>query len=310
MIRTQLIQYLMIFLSVIFSLSAIGASLKNPSENISTCNGNDTIEMYNKLTQKIEKNFSADLLFNLGKIAMCLDKEEQESLMYFQKASDAGHIPATFIISLSYYIDYLIPDIFKLDDSTNNLIIRNSIKYAKKAAYMIEALPHYPEGATNETSLIESTLYVSHRISVMLPLLYLQKYLNTMRAPTNNEKTSDNTLDILNKIQLTATKCLEKPALDIWKEKKDIVFQMQQNQCNMLLEFVTTVHPLEQQRIKISKACTVPVSECTEHQELYDEIESLVFDTGGRILEIEEKELPFMLWSNSAIYYDDWTDDT
>ncbi len=301
-VNTQLIKCLMIFLGFAFSLNAVGMSLKNPLENLSNCESSDTVKKYDELNQKIAKNFNTDLVFSLGKTTACLGKK-QESLTYFQKASDLGHIPATFVTSIFYYMEYI--RILIYDHHIDNLNFSNSLKYMERAMQMIEDLPNYPEGTTNNTPLIEPILYVSHRISVGLPLFYIDWYANTIINLTNNNEevlydATVDTLGILNKIQQNAAKCLEKPALNSWKERKEIIYQAQQVECNALSSFIVAVYPLEQQRIEVSKTCTVPLNECSEHQELFKEIIQLVSDIGQTIQHIEFQVLP-PTWLSSKI---------
>ena len=289
-IRTQLIKYLMTFLSFMFSLNVIGESVDIVG-NLFKCNSNDTSEKYDILKQEIEKNFSADLIFSLGKTAACIGKK-QESTIYLQKAADLGNIPAISTVGLSYYKKYWKNR--TSDDRANNLNFYKGLLYIERAVQMIEALPEHPKSSTNETSLIEPTPYISHHMLIGLPIFHFEGYISTLMDIINNKEMIlyNNTLDILNKMQQTAAKCLGQPALDAWKERKEIIFQAQQAQCNAILSVTAELHHLEQQRIKIGKTCTVPLGSCDEHLELFNEIMKLVYGTMQTVIYIEYQVLP------------------
>ena len=275
------IKHLIILFGFLFSLNGFA------TQSVLFCNsGIHTEQRYKNLhtlTQTDPEIASFPyVLYKLAEIALCLGEEkEAEGLYYLKKAADADHIAANYLLA-SYYEGSRT---FNLSKITSNMEdINKAIQYSEKSIQMIEATSDYPEGTTRDMPNIESYSYVSYTVSIQLPLLYLSKYkivLNDIIDGKIDETGMfyklfyNETLDILNNIRQIAIKCLARPALDAWKEKKEIIYADQQLKCTTFLKFAEAAYPLEQQRIQINRNCSTATKRCLEHQEIINEIYQL-----------------------------------
>ncbi len=255
----QLIKRLTILLSFLSSYNALAVNYTL------SCNNNHTWEKYHSLHQQIKESSDIDSIYHLAKVSFCLEKEE-EGITYLQKAADANHIVANFLLGIYHRNNHS----FNPKNMTTDLENWNqNIHYFTKAIQIIESLPNYPKNTTDETLFRESKNHISYHIFSSLPDLYFTKYSLII---DNNKKYTNDTLGILNKVSEAATQCLKRPALPIWQKNKENVYKKQQMKCNTLLRAVKTIYPLEQQRIKISQTCAEPFKECTEHNEILNKI--------------------------------------
>ena len=237
--------------------------------DVLVCNSSHTLERYNTLHDLIKNDSDVSLVYNLAKTALCLGKKN-EGMSHLQKASDSGHIVATFLLGVYYEKNRS----FNSSEVTNGFEnLNNAIHYYRKAAQIIESLSRYPKGATADMEYIESTSYTSYYIFRNLPAQYFEGYAIAIENITKGEGESyTDTLEVLDNIRLTSIMCLERPSLSVWKKKKDIIYQAQQIKCEALLRFAEAVYPLEQQRVQIAQNCPVPLSKCSEHKELLSRI--------------------------------------
>ena len=201
-----------------------------------------------------------------------------------QRASNYGHIAATALLGFYYENNQT----FDSSELTNNMEdLNEAIHYLTKATQMIESTLNYPEGSTDDMVYIESKSYTSYNVFKQLPILYFNGYGMALGNITNGKKEEvfyDDTLDVLNKMRQTAMQCLVRPALSVWKEKREIIYKAKQIICDAILKFTESVYPLEEQRIQADHNCTAPVSECAKHQEIFDNIVQLARKT---VLQIE-----------------------
>ena len=267
---------LLFLLNSIFSLSAIAAG------DLLGCNSSHTLERYNHLHKMIAERVDIvsdiDLVYNLAKVSLCLEKKD-EGMSHLQRASNNGHIVATYLLGVYYTYNQTFHSSEKAKDLEN---INKAIHYYTNGVQMIEATSDYPRGSTDDMVYIESQSYTSYWLFTYLPILYFKGYFNTIKN-VSNEKTAeifyDDTLEVLTKMDEAATRCLARPALDAWKEKRKVIYAALQIECGALLNFAETAYLLEQQRIEADQNCTVPLSKCTEHQEVFDKIYQLAKDT-------------------------------
>ena len=275
------IKYITLFVSLLFSLNSFAVG---DVGDILRCNERHTWERYHNLHRLIKERTNFDknnLVHNLAKTSLCLG-EAEEGMDHLQTASDLGHIPAILLLGTYYRQNQT----FSSSEVTNNLEdLNKAIYYHKRGISMIEELPNYPEGSTN-TDYVEYRGLTSVYLFIGLPALYFRGYAiaigNMMKG--NKEEKNDNkeevfyndTLTVLSKIGEAATNCLERPALDIWKEKKEIVYEDQQTKCSAYLEFVEAAYSVEQQRLEADKNCQVPLKECAEHKKIFDKLTHLV----------------------------------
>ena len=249
--------------------------------NMLYCNQRHTWERHNNLNKMIKESpdiiKDIHLIYNLAKVSLCMEIEK--GIDQLREASENGHIPATLLLGIYYKTDYSFSS-SKFTNNPENL--DNTIYYYKKGISMIEELPNYPEGSTSDTESIEYNELTSFYLFIGLPFLYFKKYDIALSNIINNnteEVSHKDMLKTLNKISEAATNCLNRPALDIWKEKER-VYRNQQMICSAYLEFVKSVYSVEQQRIEADQNCTGPEKECTEH---FDKLATLIKATISKI---------------------------
>ena len=269
------IKYIILFVSLLFSLNSFAVSDIDASnvdiskDNILSCDDYHTWREYHRLHKIIKKNLNE--LYNLAKVSLCLG-EAEEGMDHLQKASDKGHIAAT--LALSDY--YKRNQTFSSTEETNNLEnLNKAIYYHKRGISMIEELPNYPKGASDDMEYIEYHGPTSVYLFTGLPFLYLRMYMAALENMINGHKEEvfyNDTLTVLSKMGEAAINCLERPALDVWKEKKEIIYESQQLECSVYLELAEAVYILEQQRIEADQNCQVPLKECAEHKKVVDKM--------------------------------------
>ncbi len=261
-IPKNFVQVFVLSFGLLFSSNAFAAG------DLITCTSDDNLIEYNDLHKLIKKSSNIALVYNLAITSLCLGKKN-EGMAHLQKASDSGHIAATYLLGAYYEGNRT----FNSSESTKNIEeLNNAIHYYTKAAQMIESTSNYPKSATEDMEHIESVVYTSYFVFSRLPYLYFRGYAIAIKNVLDNGVSYSDTVDVLNNIRTTAIMCVERPSLSVWKEKRDIVYQAQQIKCEALLRFAEAVYPLEQQRIRVAERCTVPPSECSEHRNLKDQI--------------------------------------
>lgn len=236
--------------------------------NIIKCDSSDTLKVYNYFHNLVKKDASdSSAIYTLGTIAVCMGKEE-EGLSHIQTAANLGHVVANRLLGM-YYASNKTFD--RSQDSDEQEEFDAVIYYYDRAAQLIESLPNYPQDATVDIrDSLEYDNVVSYRIFTTLPDLYLNGYGRAIMDTLNNpERVSyTDTLEVLHKMREASMRCLKRPALSAWKEKRERVYEAQQIKCGASLEFAETVLPLEQQRLQVEKNCVVHPSQCPEHQEI------------------------------------------
>ncbi len=274
----QLIKYLTTIFIFLFSYSGLATN------HIPFCDSSHTKERYNELQQLIKKDSNIDHIYHLAQVSFCLG-EEEEGVAYLQKAADANHIVANFLLGIYYKNNHSFNPA-NAKSNTDSANWDKTINYYTKTAELIESLPNYPEESSEETKLMESTDHVSYWLFTQLPALYLDKYLfiTVNSAPiTNKEKVTD-TLDVLNKVKESATQCLNRPALSIWQKDKEDIYKKQQMVCNALLNTVKMIYPLEQHRIQAGKNCIVPLNKCSEYNGTLHKILQLIIQFSPQMI--------------------------
>ena len=242
-------------------------------EDLLGCNRSHTENRYNDLHRLIRKSTNIALVYNLARTSLCLGKRE-EGMGHMQRASDSGHIAATQTLGMYYRFSKS----FNSSKGTSDIQeLNNAIHYYEKAAQMILSTPNYPDGATKDMKFIESKSFTSYSIFKSIPLDYFGLYSiaigNILRAKEN--VTYFDTLKALSAIADSASRCLNRPAFDVWGEKKNAIFANQQIKCGALRDFARVAYPLEQRRAKIAQSCTAPLNKCSEHQDIVEQIRRL-----------------------------------
>ncbi len=273
MIRTPLIKCLTVLVSLLFSLNVLAVG------DLLSCNSSHTWKSYHELHEWMKNNASdidskIYMVYSLAKVSLCLG-ETDEGIAHLQRASDLRHIPATYLLSIYYNYNKT----FHSSEQTNSLEnLNKAIYYYEKGVQMIEATSNYPEGSTDDMVYIESKSHTSFYLLTNLPFMYFDGYNITIYNIINDTKETfyDDTLEVLTKMGEAATHCLNRPALAVWKEKQETIYQAQQIKCSAYLTFAEEAYHLEQQRLEADQNCTVPLKECTEHQEIVNKIVQLM----------------------------------
>ena len=240
------------------------------------CNSDHTIEKYNQLYQSfLEENISIDDIYHLGVTSLCLENTHK-GLIYLQKAADANHIIANFLLG-TYYRNNRS---FNPANLKHNADLENwdkTIAYYTTATQIIASFPNYPEGINDEIISTESSNHLSYWLFTQLPAVHLDKYLIIIHLMAKNDKErATGTLDILTKMVESAAHCLNRPGLDIWKENKENMYKRQKIICDNLQTAAKRIYPLEQQRIKIAQSCTKPLNKCSKYNKHLNIIMQLI----------------------------------
>lgn len=243
-------------LAFIFSLNSYGGA------NTFDCSSEtNTLEHYNKVLEAQKNNLTPTVRYDLGFTAICIGMYE-DGLRHMREASKGGHVAATKILG-SYYSENQSFDDVKTASMENTY---TAITHFEKAANQIESASSYPEGVTEGMEYIEYASMTSYRVFTILPALHFNIHVKIMKDITKNGTFYPNTLEVLQKIGDAATRCLRRPALSVWAEKKERVYKTQQIECQAYLDFVEAIYPLESERLQITDSCTVSVNQCEQHK--------------------------------------------
>ncbi len=256
-----------LILSFFFSLNSYGVV------NTIQCIDTHTVEFYNSVLEIQKNNLTPRIRYTLGTTAICIGRYS-EGLNHLRMASEEGNVVATKVLG-SYY------DKNQSFDNNQEANLENTYKaiaYYEKAADQIEAISPYPEGSSIKyISFHEYRDTTSYYVFTRLPALYFNLYSEiTGKIIENNDFHSDDTIDILQELGDAAIRCLKRPALSVWEDKKALVYKAQQIECQALLSFVEAAYPLENERIQIASSCKVSLAQCEQHQEKIEQIRNKV----------------------------------
>ncbi len=251
-----------LILSFFLSLNSYGA--------VNTIQCSDvvhTLENYNKVLE-IQKNNLTPFRYSLGFAAICIGRYS-EGLNHLRMASEEGHVVATHILGLYYEKNQS----FDNNQEANLENTYKSIAYYEKAADQIESISSYPEGSSIENiSYHEYVSATSYYVFTKLPALYFNVYSKVLGKIMKDNTFHADTIGILQELGDAAIRCLKRPALSVWKEKKALVYKAQQIQCQANLNFVEAAYPLEDERIQIANNCKVSLDQCEQHQEKIEQL--------------------------------------
>lgn len=246
------------FLALVFVPNGYGVV------NTLDCSGpSNTLDHYDKVLEAQKNNLADPVVrYDLGFTAICIGREA-EGLEHLRRASEGEHVAATKVLG-SYY------DKNRSFDTSQRASLENAYKaiaYYEKAADQIENASNYPRGVSEDMPALEYVSMTSYRVFTRLPALHFNIYSKLLGDTMNNGTLHSGTLEILQQMGDTATRCLRRPALVVWKEKKERVYRTQQIECRAYLDFVEAIYPLEDERIQIAKSCTVRVNQCQQHKD-------------------------------------------
>ena len=190
-----------------------------------------------------------------------------EGMALLERASDGGHVNANYLMGRYYKQDKTFDISRKTSDPHN---YNAMLFYYERAAELIESNPQYPEGAYSNTSYLEEHNRVSARVFVSLPGFYYDGYSMALYDILNSaEKVSyTDTLEVLGKMLDSAERCLQRPALAVWKSKRAEIGHALKVRCRAKRDFAEQAIPVEEKRMVTAERCAVPLKECPEHQKI------------------------------------------
>lgn len=246
-----------------------------------------SIERYNKLKGFIQKRPAIFLIHNLGIVSLCMGKD-REGMGHLQKAADAGYIGSVYLLGLYFKLNQTFNS--SEANRTHSLQDLNAaLEYYNRAANLIDSRPDYPfegehgtavEGGTSvnlSMDQIEYHNYTSYYVFATLPELYFRGYDKAIENILESEEKLDYTdaFEVLSKMQSSAERCLKRPSLAGWEDKREAVYEVQQFRCQAYLDYAKAVFPLEKERAKTVRTCENRLSKCEAHQEVLHEINGL-----------------------------------
>ena len=238
--------------------------------NWSKCDQED----YYSYKKVYEKNpGDVRIIYSMSILALCAEKKA-EGMALLEKAADGGHVNANRLMGKYYKQDKTFDSSKRTNDPHN---YNAMLFYYERAAKLIENNPQYPEGAYSNTSYLEEHNRVSARVFVTLPGSYFNGYSTAVGNILNSaEKVSyTDTLETLGKMLDSAERCLQRPALAVWKSKQTEIGHALKVHCRAFRDFAEEALPLEEQRIAIAERCATPLKECSEHQEIINTLTGL-----------------------------------
>ena len=246
-----------LILSFFLSLNSYG------TVNTIQCIDTHTVEFYNRVLELQKNNLTPKIRYTLGTTAICIGRYS-DGLNHLRIASKKGNVVATRVLG-TYYDKNQSFDNNQIANLENTY---KAISYYEKAADQIEAISSYPEDSDiGKISFHEYRDMTSYYVFTRLPGLYYNVYGEVLgKIIENNNFHSDDTIGILQELGDAAIRCLKRPALSVWKEKKALVYKAQQMECQAYLNFVEAAYPLENERIQKASNCKVSLAQCEQHQ--------------------------------------------
>ena len=208
--------------------------------------------------------------YSAGRIMYCAG-EEQKGLGYIEKASDMGHVTASYFLGEYYRKDK------DLNSSTSLPTIQESydaaIFYYERTAKDIEKTTSYPKRPDGRGIYgTEEEHYMSVWAFLHLNRLYYNGYSRALGDMLKNDVSYTDTIQVLDNLRRSAERCLKRPSLSIWGERQSEIARSKQVICQARRDFSEKALSMESQRIEIAKRCEVPLKECNEHNDILNRI--------------------------------------
>ncbi len=261
--------------SLVFSLNSFG------EKSIIHCD-HFNLKTYSEAKRYIQRHDPDDIhmMRIMALSAFCVGKEKEGLEALKRLFSMGGDIYSTYLLG-AYYASGGTFDSSKWrtqygEDYQENF--DTAIYYFEKAARQIMSAVNYPEGVNPDHPGLEDHYIISSEVFLNLPLFYYEGYVgavaNTLTDSKSRKQVSyTDTISALVKMRDWSEQCLKRYALDVWKSYPETANAMQVN-CQVMNIFAVQALPLEQQRIKIveDQCKAVPLHECTEHQDIVNQI--------------------------------------
>lgn len=189
---------------------------------------------------------------------------------YIGKASDLGHVTASYFMGEYHRRDKDFNSGVSVPTTQEDYDA--AIFYYERTAKLIEDTTRYPDGAHNGVSSVEGTRYMSIRTFLHLASLYFDGYGVALGDMLENDVSYTDTIQVLENMKSVADRCLKRPSLSVWGARQDEITKSKQVICQAQKDFAEKALEIEFQRIEIAKRCDVALSECAEHQAIFQEI--------------------------------------
>ena len=199
---------------------------------------------------------------------------------YIEKASDLGHVTASYFLGEYHRKDKDIYSSTSLPTTQENYDA--AIFYYERAATDIENMSSYPKRPDGPMHDAEANNYMSVRAFLHLTSLYLDGYGYALGEMLKNDVSYTDTLKVLGNMHRSDERCLERPSLSIWGARQDEIARSKQVICQAERDFTEKVLDLEFRRIEIAKHCDAALSECAEHQAIFNQIVQAVQEMNNK----------------------------
>ena len=227
-------------------------------------------KMWRKIVDKDPSNVIK--IYNLGIFTLCLGNKIEEGMGYIERASSSDHIAATLVAALYYKTDGTFNRSRLTEDPQK---FSDMITYYEEAAKQIESARNYPEGVTKDMPNLEKHYQISAEIFVSLPDSYYRGYDRALDDIVMGEAEYVDTKTVLTNMQKAAERCLKRPSLSVWNGKREVITKALRVRCQAMKDFADDALELERTRIAIAQDCSVPLRECSEHQDVVSQVASL-----------------------------------
>ncbi len=260
--------------SLVFSLNSFG------EKDIIRCD-HFNLKTYSEAKRYIQRHDSDDIhtMRIMALSAFCIGKEK-EGLEELKRLFSKGDIHGAYWLGM-YYASSGTFDSSKwltldLEEDPENFA--TMIYYFEKTADRIISAVNYPEEVNPDHPGLAEHYVISTEVFLNLPFSYYEIYIRQVKNTFADSKSGKqvpytDTISALVKMQNWSEQCLKRSALDVWESYVLATYAMKES-CQIMNIFAMQALPLEQQRIKIveDQCKAVPLHECTEHQNIVNQI--------------------------------------
>ncbi len=248
----------------------------SPHAELSKCYGDPVIWNTNAFKTFRHNNEDSIAIYNLGMSFLCMEQLE-EAIKYLKKASQKGHIQATFYVALYYETDKTLD----LSHKVTATHLDKVIYYYKLAHSQITQASEYPYGIHEDMYVLEPRHSTKAKVFISLPNMYFNYYsymLNKLIKQksyiyTVNYTHHQSTTDLLLSMKAFADDCLRQSFPAPWLKKEVEIRKKQQIQCLAMSDFATRALPLEVQRLQVANTqCAGHLKNCLPHNEIMNQL--------------------------------------
>ena len=217
--------------------------------------------------------------YSVGLQKYCAGNVET-GINYIEKASDMGDISASYALGLYYRSDRGI-DLSQIAP-TNQKNYDAAIFYFDRTVELIDSDKGYPGGTKGDLPNLEGNNYMSLRAPLQLVVLYYTGYARALGAMLKDDVSYTDTIKVLENMRSAADRCLRRPSLSVWGARQGEIAHSKQIVCQARRDFAEKAIDLEFRRIEIAKHCDAALSECTEHQAIFNQIVQAVQEMNNK----------------------------